>query len=204
MSHDYVAILISVDAAVLLVATLQYGALLRSMVSDREASVKKRQDQMALIIEARRNGVQPSNADLLELQQQHVFRRSRLSTAASLPYLLGSVVYVTLCGVLSSSILSIIKWAGTADPGPDPELARRAFYITAGAVSALLVEAYSAGIVAAVRTRKALRRRLRDAYGDQEVDEVAALINAAQPAPAGTPAAPPGAAPSTPSGGATP
>ncbi|MFH8400204.1 hypothetical protein ACH4E9_22555 [Streptomyces anulatus] len=182
MSHDYVAILISVDAAVLLVATLQYGAMLRSMVNGREASLKKRQDRMALIIEARRNGVQPSNADLLELQRERLRLRapSQIVKAGLLPYMMGSTTYVMLCGVLTTSIIKIIKWAGTAAPGPDPELAQSAFCITAVAVGALLIEAYSAGLVAAMRTRKALRRRLRDAYGDQEVDEVVSLVNAAQ------------------------
>ncbi|EHM25968.1 MULTISPECIES: hypothetical protein [Streptomyces] len=186
MSHDYVAILISVDAAVLLVATLQYGAMLRSMVNGREASLKKRQDRMALIIEARRNGVQPSNADLLELQRERLrlWPPSQIVKAGLLPYMMGSTAYVMLCGVLTTSIIKIIKWAGTAAPGPDPELAQSAFCITAVAVGALLIEAYSAGLVAAMRTRKALRRRLRDAYGDQEVDEVVSLVNAAQPEPA--------------------
>ncbi|MFJ3545482.1 hypothetical protein ACIPQH_25340 [Streptomyces rubiginosohelvolus] len=201
MSHDYVAILVSVDAAVLLVATLQYGAMLRSFVASGEARIKERQDRAAQLIEARRAGVQPSNDDLLALRPEPRIQwwpPRKLVASRLARYSLGTLGYVSLTSMLSSSLLSIIRWAGTAEPGPDPQLARSAFNITALAVLALLAEVLAVGIFTALRSREAVRGRLRKQYGDQEVDALRALFEAAQSDPgnaASTPSSPAAPAP---------
>ncbi|MER7135406.1 hypothetical protein ABT358_02535 [Streptomyces sp. NPDC000341] len=190
MTHDYVAILTSVDAGVLLVATIQYGAMLRKAIAHQEAEVLKRQDLIAQMIVARRNGVQPSAADLRAAQRPRAltFRGRRIIPIRLLPWALASGMYIGFCAVLVRSMVRIIKWAGTADGGPAPELAKASFYVTAVALVALIAEAYLLSLASSYRRGKALRRRLTDTYSAQEIDDIGNLIDGTTQVPSSAPA----------------
>ncbi|MFD6276000.1 hypothetical protein ACFWFI_10570 [Streptomyces sp. NPDC060209] len=187
MSHDYAAIMTSVNAGVLLVATIQYGAVLRKYIDQLMADTQERYGRIGQMIEARRNGSEPSTADLIAAKppaEPQIFPwRHRMLPRRYWPYTLATLAYFVLCWMLLSSMMRIFRWAGTADAGPEPGLARWSFFVTGGSLAALLFEAVFLVAASGFRRGGIEHRRFEASYSTQEISEMDDLIEAAAPTP---------------------
>ncbi|MFH8577112.1 hypothetical protein [Streptomyces zaomyceticus] len=190
MSHDYVAIVTSLNAAVLLVATLQYGSLIRKVVDQLLSYGEGRLTRLGQLIEARRNQVEPSVSDLLALRP--ISKKAAARKYAV--YMIASGVYLGLCTGILGSQVRILKWAGTANAGPDPKLAENAFYTTVIAIVFLVIETAVVNFASGIRRVREMGQNFQSTYSDQERLELISMLDAAvspPPPPTSSPATEP-------------
>ncbi|MEU0272274.1 hypothetical protein [Streptomyces sp. NPDC006307] len=169
------AIVTSVNAAVLLVATLQYGSLLRRYVDRMLGDGQARNARLGQLLDMRRNGVEPTVDELREF-----YPKSRLQLFRPyIPYVAASGAYGGFCYMILVSQVRILRWAGTADAKPQPELAEHAFNVAVLAMVLLLLEIFAVNYASGVRQALALRHRFTSVYSKQERRELRALAEAA-------------------------
>ncbi|MFJ3545481.1 hypothetical protein ACIPQH_25335 [Streptomyces rubiginosohelvolus] len=181
MSHDYVAILTSVDAALLLVGTLQYGVAFRRVTETLENDMQRRRARLDALFERRRQGIEPSASELLALYPSSPFGTARLLSSRRLfATLFISSAYLSWCGVLVFTMAKMFEWAGTADASGAPRLAEHSFWVTVLSLAALLLEVYlvstftAAGLIgSALKAEKASRT-------PEERQEMADLVRRAR------------------------
>ncbi|MER6433042.1 hypothetical protein ABT272_35765 [Streptomyces sp900105245] len=175
MSNDYASIVTSLDAAVLLVGTVQFAARIAKFVDHTAAGTTARRQKMGRLIENQRRGIEPTRSELLEARR----RSPIVMMMRSFPLVAAGGIWATVCVVLISVQLKVLQWAGTANAGPNPELARRAFEVTAVSIIFLLVEGYMGGLVKAYNKGQELRRAYREQYTDEERAELQRKIRSA-------------------------
>ncbi|MEV4968637.1 hypothetical protein AB0886_27570 [Streptomyces sp. NPDC024062] len=189
MSNDNVAVLTTLNGAVLLIGTVQYTKLLRQNYQAVLEMQRERLGLKAALIEAKRRGDDMPIDDLLKLKVSF----ARLHARNALPALLASFVWFCLCTLLVKQQIDMLVWIGTANPGPDPGLAKSSFAVTAAAIVVLVIEGYFASIVTFVRQANGVTRSHRELYTTQEREDLHAAVRAARPSvPAPTPSPPPG------------
>lgn len=136
MSNDYAAIVTTINAAVLLVGTVQYTGLTKRVGDRMLAATREQAEAKALLLDQRRLGTEPSPESLVRLQEQRdeLRRRTRANAVASL-------IWSATCALLLVQQMRILAWTGTAHPGPASELARSSFYVTVTGVLVLVLVA---------------------------------------------------------------
>ncbi len=140
MSNDYAAVLTTINAAVLLVGTVQYTGLMRR-VGDRVFTTKRQQTEAKRqLIEQQRGGIDPSAEALLQLRNERRELRKR-----TLPNLVASLVWSATCLLMITNQMQVLAWLGTAQPGAAATLARRSFLVTLIGVSVLVAEPLARG-----------------------------------------------------------
>ncbi|MFJ3481509.1 hypothetical protein [Streptomyces microflavus] len=164
MSHDYVAILISVDAALLLVGTIQYGTASRRVLAASAKKAAARTLRLGLLIQQQRDGRPPTEAQLLEARRADPRARPVRSMAFIFPGILGSGIYMVWCGVLGWSMIEMLMWAGQKNGGDAPELAKTAFVYTAGSLIFLVLEAYVLAHLDSFQAAVVIRNGLQEIY----------------------------------------
>ncbi|WP_159027853.1 hypothetical protein [Streptomyces pactum] len=195
MSDDYAATLTTVNAAVLLVGTVQYTGLSRR-VGDRVFSSEREQAAAkGHLIEQRRQGVEPSPGALVQLRSQR--RDLRRRTSANL---VAGSVWCVVCVLLIVHQLQILAWAGTADAEPDPGLARRCFLATCAGIVLLVLEPVARGSYRLWRGARKGPLEYTTRYTRQERRRLDRQIRTAavQPPAPGTAPEPGGSAPRVP------
>ncbi|MDX2730998.1 hypothetical protein [Streptomyces sp. PA03-2a] len=183
MSQDYAAIIVGLNGAVLLVATIQYGALSRKALQASAARDAAHEARWEHLLETRRGGADPSVDELLGLYR---YRPGR-----SIVYGLASFVYMSVCLFIMLSTKSVLQWSGSAKPEPNPELAKRAFIVAVAAVGLLILEALATTVVSFFSQAFAHRMSYAMSGTDQELRELHALIAGAR-RPQSTPPPDPG------------
>ncbi|MFJ3477311.1 hypothetical protein [Streptomyces microflavus] len=173
MSNDNVAVLTTLNAAVLVIGTVQYTHMLRRAHEANHALTRERNVTRARLIDAMRQGVEPPAADLLVL-------RNRWVRQAIAPGLL-SLLWFVICFMLLSSQLAMLRWIGTADAGPAPELARLCYLTTSGAIIVLVGEGFLASTARFLAERRKIRRDFWEQYSGQQREDLRAAIRAARP-----------------------
>ncbi|WP_371798981.1 hypothetical protein OG963_14175 [Streptomyces sp. NBC_01707] len=179
MSQDYAAIIMGVNGAVLLVATIQYGTLSRKALQASAARDAAHEARWEHLLETRRGGADPPVDELLGLYR---FRPGR-----SIVYGLASFVYMSVCLSILVTTKRVLQWSGSAKPEPDPELAKRAFTVAVVAVGLLIVEALAASVVSFFSQAHAHRMSYAMSGTDQERRELHALIAEARRPPSTPP-----------------
>jgi hypothetical protein len=195
MSDDYAATLTTVNAAVLLVGTVQYTGLSRR-VGDRVYSSRREQaTAKGHLIEQHRQGVEPSPGALVRLRSQRRDLRKR-----TLANLVAGSVWCVVCVLLIVHQLEILAWAGTADAEPRPGLARRCFLVTCLGIVILVVEPMARGSYRLWRGVRKGPLEYATRYTRQERRRLDRQIRTAvvPPPVAGTAPEPGGCAPRTP------
>ncbi|MEU5417084.1 hypothetical protein [Streptomyces clavifer] len=92
--------------------------------------------------------------------------------------------------MLLESQLRMLIWIGTANAGPDPDLAKNCFYATAGSIVVLVVEGYFVSFTEALWRVLRIKRAHRALYTAEERSHLRDAIRAAQratPAPTASP-----------------
>ncbi|MFB7359411.1 hypothetical protein [Streptomyces gardneri] len=173
MSNDNVAVPTTLNAAVLVIGTVQYTQMLRRAHEANHALSRERNVTRARLLDAMGRGIEPPVADLLVL-------RNRWVRQAIPPGLLSLLWFIT-CSMLLNSQLAMLRWIGTADAGPAPELARSCFLTTSGAIIALVIEGFLASSIRFMAERRRIRRDFWEQYSDQQREDLRAAIRAARP-----------------------
>ncbi|MYS05852.1 hypothetical protein GTW71_05225 [Streptomyces sp. SID6041] len=173
MSNDNVAVLTTLNAAVLVIGTVQYTQMLRRSHEANHALSRERNVTRARLLDAMSRGVEPPVADLLALRDRRVRQ--------AIPPSLLSLLWFVICFMLLSSQLAMLRWIGTADVGPAPELARFCYVTTPGAISALVTEGLLASSVRFLAERRRIRRDFWEQYSDQQREDLRAATRAARP-----------------------
>ncbi|MEU9204827.1 hypothetical protein [Streptomyces sp. NPDC048332] len=181
MSNDNVAVLTTLNGAVLLIGTVQYTKLMQRSYQAVTELQRQRLAKRAALMDAKRRGEEYTVDDLLKLGS----RQARRELGRSTPVVLASVVWFSLCGLLLESQLRMLRWIGTANAGPDPDLAESSFYVTAISIAVLVVEGYFVSITEALWRALRTKRAHRALYNAEERSDLHNAIRAAQrPAPA--------------------
>ncbi|MDX2917291.1 hypothetical protein [Streptomyces sp. NE06-03C] len=189
MSHDYVAIVISVDAALLLIGTLQYGAAFRRMIATLATVIQKTRDDHIRIFGELRQGTGPSPSDLLVTFPTSKLRIMRLMSPKQLAAgFVTTGLYSGWCMLMVTLMSSLIEWAGTADAGASPELAKRAFWVTSLSLFALLAEVYLLVAFEGFQKVKAAQSEAVSVGTPEEWARIAELTRDARAATQGSPA----------------
>ncbi|MFF2479210.1 hypothetical protein [Streptomyces sp. NPDC058066] len=177
MSQDYAAIIASLNGAVLVVGTIQYGTLIRKATDAVEARLDEELTFRGKLIQASRGGVAPSADDLLRL------KRRRLP-AGFYSYILASLVYLYVCQSIARCTKDVLKWSGSAKQPPNPELAERAWEVAAVAILLLLIEAGASAWASGYSQLRQRGKLYEQTYSEQERTELRTLIaNATPPVP---------------------
>ncbi|MER7135380.1 hypothetical protein ABT358_02405 [Streptomyces sp. NPDC000341] len=189
MSNDNVAVLTTLNGAVLLIGTVQYTKLMQRAYQQAHEVQRQRYAKMAALMDAKRRGEQFAVDDLLELKLRH--KLSKLPAVA--PMLLASIAWFGICYKLLASQLQMLVWIGTANAGPEPALAEDCFQTTAIAIGVLVAEGYVVSIVQAARSSQRAHRTHRATYTIGERSDLRDAVKAARrPTPAPTPSPPTG------------
>ncbi|MFV0126201.1 hypothetical protein ACLGI4_00455 [Streptomyces sp. HMX112] len=140
MSNDYAAVVTTINAAVLLVGTVQYTGLTKRVGDRIFAATREQAEVKALLLDQRRQGTDPSPESLVRLREQRdeLRRRTRANVVASL-------IWSVTCASLLVQQMRILAWTGTAHPGPASGLARSSFYVTVTGVLVLVAEPLARG-----------------------------------------------------------
>ncbi|MCX5246986.1 hypothetical protein OG895_17400 [Streptomyces sp. NBC_00201] len=189
MSNDYAAIVSTLDVAVLLVGAVQFAKVWARIGDETAAQAQTRRERMGALIEQQRQGVEPSRSELLEVRRTSLVRWFR---QLALLHTAGLIWFFT-CGNLIVVQLRVLRWAGTAGAGPNPDLAQDAFNWVAIGVVLLFIEGYVGGFVRARRKAQQARKAYSLHYTneeriglDQKVREAARSESAPSAAPADT------------------
>jgi hypothetical protein len=188
MSNDYAAVITTVNAAVLLVGTVQFSVVMGKFAERTVEGHREEHDLRGRAIEVLRRGRQPDAEDLRKLKQMK--RRRAFGVSKSLPAYTAGALWFALCTVLVVSTIKVLKWAGTANAGPNPDLAEDSFTTAAIAICVLVVEAYVMGFAKAVKGQRLTLRHYRagsTAEERQQLDELirrSARSSATPPSPA--------------------
>ncbi|MET9735586.1 hypothetical protein ABZZ79_34665 [Streptomyces sp. NPDC006458] len=194
MSDDYAALLTTLIVTVLAVGTIQTYTLMRRLGDSQTADVRRTVEARLRVLDAMRRGGAPDPEDL---RAAHVSTVSFLALSQrNLSAYTAGVVWSLVVVVLGVQQVKILMWAGSADHGDSPNLARDSFYLVAVSVGLLLAE----GVVRAfVRTFVDQRESLKPlhAYPREERAEMLAAVRhfhrtgeAPAPAPPRAPAEP--------------
>ncbi|MFJ2205928.1 hypothetical protein [Streptomyces microflavus] len=176
MSHDYVAIVISVDAALLLIGTIQYSAAFRRAIANWVTVIQEYRDDINRLFEELRQGTGPSPSDLLATYPTSTITIFRLAAPKRMTAgLLATGLYAGWCVLMVNLMSSLLEWAGTADAGASPELAERAFWITSLSLFALLLEVYILGAIEGFQKVWAMHNEARNRGTPEEWARMAAL-----------------------------
>lgn len=188
MSHDYVAIVISVDAALLLLGTIQYSAAFRRTIANWMTVLREYRDDVNRLFEEMRQGTDPSPSDVLATYPTNKVTIFRSMTPKRLVAgLLATGLYSGWCVLMVTLMSSLLEWAGTADADANPELAKRAFWTTSLSLFALLVEVYLLGAIEGFQKVWTLQKEARNTGTPEEWARMAALHRAASVAPQNPP-----------------
>lgn len=189
MSNDNVAVLTTLNGAVLLIGSVQYTKLLQKTYRSTSEIQGQRLAKRAALMDAKRRGEELAIDDLLALQPSQM-RRKLLKV---LPALLASFVWFALCFQILGSQLLMLEWIGTANAGSDPALAERSFRVTAISIVVLVAEGYFATVAGFVVKARRAKRSHRALYTLDERVHLYNAVRAARPlTPAPTPSPPTG------------
>ncbi|MFI1190330.1 hypothetical protein [Streptomyces californicus] len=126
MSHDYAGIVSTIVVALLTIGTVQLVTLLKRWSVSLQGLYQEGYEARHRITEALKAEQDPDPEDFEKLNIVRPGRwLSRMALTAA-PYL-AAAVWAAACVVLIDVQIEVLRWAGTADPGPAAELARRAF-----------------------------------------------------------------------------
>ncbi|MEU6681184.1 hypothetical protein [Streptomyces sp. NPDC046925] len=164
MSNDYAAIVSTLDVAVLLVGAVQFTKVWARIGDEAAAQAQTRRERMGALIEQQRQGIEPSRSELLEVRPTGFVRWFWQN---ALLHVAGLIWFLT-CANLIVIQLRVLRWAGTVDAGPDPDLARGAFTWVAIGVVLLFIEGYVGGFVGARRKAQQARRVYSRQYTEDE------------------------------------
>lgn len=183
MSDDYAALTVSLMSAVLVIATVQAQHLFRKYMKVRGEVRLRLLDAEQRIAERLAAGENPTADEVSELANARALLKREESPLSSGRFLYAfyGVSWLTLCVLIFTSIRDAVYWSGTADHGPDPNLAARLYYVTEFSVGSLLVSV-SFVAVSKYLTGEYGWRKGRNAFSDSHdrMDELLAERSAAQ------------------------
>ncbi|MGA5497715.1 hypothetical protein ACPCSP_25460 [Streptomyces cinereoruber] len=194
MSNDNVAVLTTLNAAVLLVGTVQYSRLLSRALQHPNAFFVKRIEQERRILEKLRQGINPTSEEIRALQKLPTPWDYLKGTFESLlkksgTFIVG-VVWLLICAAVLTSQVAMLRWIGTDSPGPQPKLAKVSFLITTTSMILLVIEGYFAAAFRGARSITEYFTAQRSRYSPQEIqllDTLRRTGSTTQPNPSSTP-----------------
>ncbi|WP_431776292.1 hypothetical protein [Streptomyces cucumeris] len=177
MSNDYAAIITTVNAAILLVGTVQHVTLMKKSVDTVNAEDQALRTACGQVIEEMRRGVDPSPGTLNELRPRRRLRRRFWQM--TVPWA-AALVWMATCMFLVSVQSDVLRWAGTAKPDPEPRLARFAFYVAVGSTMLLVIEAALSVLIQAAAMAQSNGREYKRKYTAEERARLEELIKQPQ------------------------
>lgn len=193
MSNDNVAVLTTLNVTVLIVGTVQYTRLLRTMFAKDLADVRAWYAARDRVLEAKRQGAMPSVEILQELRPYSPWAWLRNWRAG-----LAACIWCGICMAVLLSQIMMLQWIGDPSAGPDPHLARRCAIITSVSCIALVIEGIFGAFNEHSRAESEIRRDFLQRYTTTELRALSTDIrNAQAPPPPPIPTPPPPAAPPT-------
>lgn len=126
MSHDYAAIISTLIVALLTIGTVQLVSLLKRWSVLMRGFYQEGYEARHRITEALKAGRSPDPEDFEKLNVVRPVRWMLRVAMTGAPYV-AAAVWAAACVVLLDVQINVLRWAGTHEPGIDPELARKAF-----------------------------------------------------------------------------
>ncbi|MCC9312317.1 hypothetical protein LN042_35555 [Kitasatospora sp. RB6PN24] len=158
MNDNYASLIISLDAAILLVGTVQYATLMKRAFTSMEVELRRFIDRNRdLFGEAPES--QEENPERNRALRRLLFQVLSIprSPAVILPFL-ASVTWLVICWELLGVVIGVLRWQGTENHGPDPELVQVSYGVTVVAVIILTLEGIFRVFVETFRKINAIRR----------------------------------------------
>ncbi|WP_420031373.1 hypothetical protein ACN2WE_00140 [Streptomyces sp. cg28] len=192
MSYDYATLVSAIILASLAAGTAQTYTLTRGWFAFYVDAAQELVQARDRSLDALRQGDAPP-ADDIELLT-NVFVKPHRYIIRWLRGLLAWTVWVTICALLVTIQIAILRWAAVSKPDPNPHLAKVSFFAAASVVALLVAEAIIRGFARAVTDALSFWKQLKniasDAH-DEALFEVVRARVAPEPAPASDPAAAP-------------